>query len=83
MSNLPKEIHNNTAVSGIVFEQTTFRDWCASNGLEPDRLNGCAFFQEVYDLSRKDGYATLKKDYTNEELISIEQRNTYPDVKHQ
>lgn len=40
MSNLPKEIHNNTAVSGIVFEQTTFRDWCASNGLEPDRLNG-------------------------------------------
>lgn len=68
MSNLPKEIHNNTAVGGIVFEQTTFRDWCTSNGLDSDRLNG---------------YATLKKDYTNEELISIAKENTYPDVKHQ
>lgn len=68
MSNLPKEIHNNTAVGGIVFEQTTFRDWCISSGLDPDRLNG---------------YATLKKDYTIEELISIAKENTYPDVKHQ
>jgi len=51
MSNLPKEIHNNTAVGGIVFEQTTFRRWCISNGLDPDRLNGYAFFHEVYDLS--------------------------------
>jgi len=68
MSNLPKEIHNNTAVGGIVFEQTTFRDWCTSNGLDPDRLNG---------------YATLKQDYTNEKLISIAKENTYPDVKHQ
>ena len=46
-------------------------------------MTGYAFFQEVYDLTREDGYATLKKDYTNEELISIAQRNTYPDVKHQ
>lgn len=51
MSNLPKEIHNNTAVGGIVFEQTTFRRWCISNGLDPDRLNGYAFFHEVYNLS--------------------------------
>ena len=83
MNNLPAEIDNNTAVGGIIFEQTTFRDWCTSNGLEPDRLNGYAFFHEVYDLSREDGYATLKQDYTDEELISIAQRNTYPDVKHQ
>ena len=83
MSNLPKEIHNNTAVGGIVFEQATFRDWCTSNGLDPDRLNGYAFFHEVYDLSREDGYATLKQDYTDEELISIAKENTYPDVKHQ
>ena len=83
MSNLPKEIHNNTAVGGIVFEQTTFRDWCISSGLDPDRLNGYAFFHEVYDLSREDGYATLKKDYTNEELTSIAKENTYPDVKRQ
>lgn len=34
MSNLPKEIHDSTAVGGIVFEQTTFRDWCTSHGLE-------------------------------------------------
>ena len=47
MSNLPSEIDNNTAVGGIVFEQTTFRDWCISNGLDSDRLNGYAFFQEV------------------------------------
>ena len=83
MSNLPKEIYNNTAVGGVVLEQTTFRDWCTSNGMEPDRLNGYTFFQEVYDLTREDGYATLKQDYTDEELISIAQRNTYPDVKHQ
>lgn len=45
MNNLPSEIDNNTAVGGIVFEQTTFRDWCVSNGLDPARLNGYAFFQ--------------------------------------
>ena len=83
MSNLPKEIHNNTAVGGIVFEQTTFRNWCTSNGLEPDHLNGYTFFHEVYDLTREDGYATLKQDYTIEELIGIAKKNTYPDVKHQ
>lgn len=52
MSNLPKEIHNNTAVGGIVFEQATFRDWCTSNGLNPDRLNGYAFFHEVCTIYR-------------------------------
>lgn len=78
-----KEHEQPTSRSGIVFEQTTFRDWCTSNGLEPDRLNGYAFFNEVYDLSREDGYATLKQDYTDEELISIAKKNTYPDVKHQ
>lgn len=83
MSNLPSEIDNNTAVGGIVFEQITFREWCTSNGLEPDRLNGYAFFHEVYDLSREDGCATLKRDYTIEELIGIAKENTYPDVKHQ
>ena len=83
MNNLPAEIDNNTAVGGIIFEQTTFRDWCTSNGLEPDRLNGYAFFHEVYYLSWEDGYATLKQDYTDEELISIAKENTYPDVKHQ
>lgn len=83
MSNLPKEIHNNTAVGGIVFEQITFREWCTSNGLEPDRLNGYAFFNEVYDLSQEDGRATLKQDYSVEELISIAKENMYPDVKHQ
>lgn len=83
MSNLPKEIHNNTAVGGIIFEQTTFREWCISNGLNPDGLNGYAFFQEVYDLTREDGHATLKQDYTVEELISIAKENTYSDVKHQ
>lgn len=82
MSNLPSEVDNNTAVGGIVFEQTTFRDWCISNRLDPDRLNGYAFFHEVYDLSREDGYATLKQDYTNEKLISIAERNTYPDTKN-
>lgn len=82
MSNLPKEIHNNTAVGGIVFEQTTFRDWCNNNGLESDELNGYAFFNEVYDLSQEDGRATLKQDYTNEKLISIAKRNTYPDAEH-
>ena len=82
MSNLPKEIHNNTAVGGIIFEQTTFREWCISNGLNPDGLNGYAFFQEVYDLTREDGHATLKQDYTTEELIGIAKKNTYPDVKH-
>lgn len=83
MSNLPKEIHNNTAVGGIVFEQTTFRDWCASNGLTPDGLNGYAFFQEVYDLTREDGYATLKQDYTVDELISIAEKNAYLGTKNQ
>lgn len=83
MSNLPSEVDNNTAVGGIVFEQTTFREWCKSNGLKPDRLNGYAFFHEVYDLSREDGYATLKKDYTDEELISIAKENTYPDGQRQ
>ena len=83
MSNLPSEVDNNTAVGGIAFEQTTFRDWCDNNGLEPDRLNGYAFFNEVYDLSREDGYATLKQDYTLEELISIAKENTYPDGQRQ
>lgn len=82
MSNLPKEIHNSTAVGGIVFEQTTFRDWCTGNGLDPDGLNGYAFFQEVYDLTREDGCAILKQGYTIEELIGIAKENTYPDVKH-
>lgn len=83
MSNLPSEIDNNTAVGGIVFEQTTFREWCKSNGLKPDRLNGYAFFNEVYNLSQEDGYATLKQDYSVEELISIAKENIYSDVKHQ
>jgi hypothetical protein len=51
--------------------------------LNPDGLNGYAFFQEVYDLTREDGHATLKQDYTVEELISIAKENTYSDVKHQ
>ena len=83
MSNLPSEIDNNTAVGGIVFEQTTFHEWCTSNGLKPDRLNGYAFFNEVYDLSQEDGRATLKQDYSVEKLIDIAKRYTYPDVKHQ
>lgn len=68
---------------GFVFEQTTFRDWCTNNGLDPVRLNGYAFFQEVYDLSREDGCATLKRDYIVDELIGIAERNTYPDTKTQ
>lgn len=55
MSNLPKEIHNNTAVGGIVFEQTTFRDWCTSNGLDPDRLNGYAFSMKCTTFPMRTG----------------------------
>lgn len=82
MINLPTKISNNTAVSGIIFEQTTFRDWCTSHRLNPDSLNGYAFFQEVYNLSHDDGCATLNQSYNTEELISIAEKNTYSDVTH-